>query len=77
MRSWGQKNAEWKETVTRSLAMSAAEADKFMELERSKQIALDCARSVWAPPEGGSRASALASAGGTDRNSAVPETAVQ
>ncbi len=32
--------------MTLSLAMSAPEADKFMELERAKRIALDCARSV-------------------------------
>jgi hypothetical protein len=42
----GTEKAEWQETATRSLAMSAAEVDKFMELERAKRIALDCARSV-------------------------------
>ncbi len=36
MRSWGQKKAEWRETATLSLVMSAPEADKFMELERSQ-----------------------------------------
>ena len=46
MRSWGQKKAEWRETATLSLAMSATEEDKFMELERAKRIALDCARAV-------------------------------
>ena len=46
MRSWGQKKADWQEAVTRSLALSAEEADCFMELERTKRIALECARSV-------------------------------
>ena len=46
MRQWSEKRSEWQGAVTRSLALSAPETDRFEELERVKRIALDCARTV-------------------------------
>ena len=46
MQKFAEKRTEWQAAVTHSLAMSAPELDCFMELERVKRIALDCARTV-------------------------------
>ena len=46
MGNWSKKRAEWQQAVTRSLALVPPEADSFSELDRSKKIAIDCAREV-------------------------------
>jgi hypothetical protein len=46
MSAWSEKRAYWQEAVTRSLALKALEVDRFVELDRSKTIAIDCAREV-------------------------------
>ncbi len=43
MSAWSEKGADWQEAVTQSLALTALEEDRFVELERSKTIAIDCA----------------------------------
>ncbi len=46
MEIWSEKRTEWHDAVNKSLALLATEPDCFQELERVKQIALDCARTV-------------------------------
>ena len=46
MNNWKQRKDDWQVAVTRSLTLSAPEADQFLELDRAKGIALDCAREV-------------------------------
>ena len=46
MRQWPEKRSEWQDAVKRSLVLLTPEPDQFKELERVKQIALDCARTV-------------------------------
>ena len=46
MDRWSEKRTEWQDAVNKSLALLATEPDCFQELERVKQIALDCARTV-------------------------------
>jgi hypothetical protein len=46
MRNWGKMRAEWHDAVSRSLTLLAPEADKVLELDRYKKVALDCAREV-------------------------------
>jgi hypothetical protein len=45
---WGQKQTAWQEAMTKSLASeaSAPVANCFQELEKVKQVALDCALEV-------------------------------
>jgi hypothetical protein len=46
MNNWKQRKDDWQVAVARSLTLSAPEADQFLELDRAKRIALDCAREV-------------------------------
>ena len=46
MHNWKERKDDWQVAVTRSLALSAPEEDQFLELDRAKRVALDCAREV-------------------------------
>ncbi len=52
MSTWSEKTVDWQKAVivtrrqTRSLALMGQEEDRFEELDRSKTIAIDCAREV-------------------------------
>ena len=46
MHSWQERKDDWQVAVTQSLALSAPEEDPFLELDRAKRVALDCAREV-------------------------------
>jgi hypothetical protein len=46
MRDRSRKRAEWQSAVSQSLTLSAQEADSFLELDRFKKIAIDCALAV-------------------------------
>ena len=46
MRSWKEKKDDWQVAVTQSLALSPPDGDPFLELDRAKRVALDCAREV-------------------------------
>jgi hypothetical protein len=44
--TWSKKRADWQDAVTQLLALTAQEEDRFLELDRSKKIEIDCAQEV-------------------------------